>query len=196
MSSPLGADALDQLFLEARTHNAWQDNPVSDDLLRQLADTVKYGPTSANCSPMRLVFVKSPDAKARLLKHVSDGNQDKTRTAPVTAIIAYDMKFYDHLPKLFPHTDARVWFTGNDALIEETAFRNGSLQGAYLMIAARALGLDVGGMSGFDKDGVDGEFFAGTSFKTNFLCNLGYGDPSGLFDRSPRFEFDEFASIA
>jgi 3-hydroxypropanoate dehydrogenase len=195
MSSSIGAAALDQIFRDARSHNAWQDKSVSDETLRQLLDIVKMGPTSANCSPARFTIVKSPEAKARLLKHVSDGNSEKTRSAPATVIVAYDLKFYDHLPKLFPHTDAKQWFTGNDALIEETAFRNGTLQGAYLIVAARALGLDTGPMSGFDKEGVDREFFSGTTYKSNFLCNLGYGDPSGLFDRSPRFDFDEMAKI-
>jgi len=195
MSDPIGSAAFDQLFREARTHNAWQEKPVSDETLRQLIEIVKCGPTSANCSPARFTFVTSPEAKERLLKHVSEGNQDKTRAAPVNAIVSYDLEFYEHLPKLFPHTDAKSWFTGNDEIIQETAFRNGTLQGGYLIIAARALGLDVGAMSGFDRDGVDQEFFVGTAVKSNFLCNLGYGDPAGLFDRSPRFAFDEMAKV-
>lgn len=195
MADPLNAAAHGQLFLEARTHNAWRDKPVSDDTLRQLVDMLKMGPTSANCSPARFIFVKSADAKERLLKHLSSGNQDKTRAAPVTAIIAYDLEFYENLPKLFPHTDAKSWFTGSDTAIQETAFRNGSLQGAYMIVAARALGLDAGPMSGFAREGVDEEFFAGTPLRSNFLCNLGYGDPAGLYDRAPRLSFDEMADI-
>ena len=191
----LSADALSQLFLDARTHNAWQAREVPDALLRQLVDTLKFGPTSANCSPARFVFVRSPDAKARLAPHMSAGNRDKTLAAPVTAIIGQDMAFYEHLPKLFPHTDARSWFAGNDAKIAETALRNSTLQGAYLILAARALGLDCGPMSGFDPVGIDREFFAGTSVKSNFLCNLGYGDMTAVKGRSPRFAFDEMAWI-
>ncbi|MDJ1158743.1 malonic semialdehyde reductase [Chelatococcus sp. SYSU_G07232] len=188
--------ALDQLFREARTHNAWTDKPVSDETLRELADVLKMGPTSANCSPARIVFVKSREAKEKLKPHLSEGNRDKTMKAPVTAILGYDTEFYEKLPKLFPHADARSWFAGNPALIEETAFRNSSLQGAYLILAARALGLDTGPMSGFDKAGVEQAFFPGGKVKVNFICNLGYGDPAGLFPRSPRFAFDEFCTIA
>lgn len=195
MSDPLGKAALDQLFLEARTHNAWADRDVPDALLQRIVDTLKMGPTSANCSPARFVFVKSAEAKERLKPHLSAGNRDKTIAAPVTAIIGFDMAFYEHLPRLFPHADAKSWFTGNDAVIEETAFRNGTLQGAYLILAARALALDCGPMSGFDKAGVTAAFFAGTSVKANFLCNLGYGDPSVLFPRSPRFAFAEIAEV-
>jgi 3-hydroxypropanoate dehydrogenase len=195
MADALNSDALEQLFIQARTHNAWQDRPVTDDTLRQLVDTLKMGPTSANCSPARFRFVRSADAKERLLKHVSEGNQNKTRAAPVTAIVAYDLEFYENLPKLFPHTDAKSWFVGSETAIFETAFRNSSLQGAYMIIAARALGLDAGPMSGFNRDGVDQEFFAGTPFKSNFICNLGYGDPAGLHDRGPRLAFDEMAAI-
>jgi len=155
----------------------------------------KMGPTSANCCPARFVFVKSDEAKSRLKPHLTPGNVEKTMTAPVCAIIAHDMKFYDHLPQLFPHTDAKSWFAGNDAHIEATAIRNGTLQGAYFMIAARALGLDVGAMSGFDHAGVDSEFFPDGDVKSNFLCNLGRGDPAGLFPRSPRFDFGEMAEI-
>jgi len=193
--APLSDAALDQLFRAARTHNAWQDRPVDDALLRALADLMKWGPTSANCSPARIVFVKSAEAKEKLRPHLSDGNRDKTMAAPVTAVIGHDMAFHDKLPQLFPHTDARSWFAGNDTLIEETAFRNGTLQGGYLILAARCLGLDAGPMSGFDKAGVDAAFFAGTTVRSNFLCNLGYGDPTGLFERSPRFDFDEFCQI-
>lgn len=194
-STPLTHSTLDQLFLEARTFNAWHDKDVSDDQLRQLVDLLKMGPTSANCSPARFYFIRSNDAKARLKPYLSAGNADKTMQAPVCAIIAHDMEFYEHLPKLFPHTDARSWFAGNSAKIEETAFRNGTLQGAYLILAARALGLDCGPMSGFDKDGLDAEFFAGTSIRSNFLCNIGYGKPESLRPRSPRFAFEEMAEI-
>ena len=191
----LAQSALDQLFNHARTQNKWRDKPVSDALLHELADLVKMGPTSANCSPARFVFVKSAAAKARLKPHLSPGNVDKTMAAPVCAIIGYDIEFYEKLPKLFPHTDARAWFVGKPAHIEATAFRNSTLQGAYLIMAARSLGIDSGGMSGFDQAGVDKEFFPGGKIKSNFLCNLGYGDPSGVMPRSPRFEFAEFCSI-
>ena len=195
MSGRLPDLCLDQLFREARTHNAWQDRDVPDELLHQIVDLLKLGPTSANCSPARFVFVKSREAKQRLEPHLSEGNRDKTMKAPVCAIIGYDLDFYQYLPKLFPHADAKSWFEGNEKKIAETAFRNGTLQGAYLIMAARALGLDCGPMSGFDKEGVDREFFAGTKIKSNFLCNLAYGDPSVLFPRSPRFSFDEMARI-
>lgn len=192
----LDAAALDQLFRSARTHNAWQKKDVPDALLHQLYDLVKWAPTSANSSPARFVFVKSPEAKAKLKEALAPGNVEKTMTAPVTVIVAQDMAFYDKLPQLFPHADARSWFAGNDALIESTAFRNASLQGAYLIMAARALGLDTGAMSGFDAAKLDATFFAGTTVKSNFLINLGYGDVAGLFPRSPRLAFDEAARIA
>ena len=195
MYQALDASALDQLFCNARTHNAWQPREVSDAQLHQLYELARFGPTSANCSPARIVFVKSAAAKRRLGPALSEMNHDKTIAAPVTAIIGSDQAFYEKLPKLFPHTDARSWFVGNDALIASTAFRNSSLQGAYLILAARALGLDCGPMSGFDNTKVDAEFFAGTSIKSNFLVNLGYGDASVLFPRSPRLEFDEACSI-
>lgn len=195
MSNPIDQAALNQLFLEARTHNAWTKRDVSDDQLRQLVDIMKMAPTSANCSPLRLIFLRSPEAKARLKPLLMEANQEKTMSAPVCAILGYDLKFYEHLPKLFPHTDAKAWFEGNEPLIEETAFRNGTLQGAYFIIAARALGLDTGPMSGFDNAAVDKAFFAGTAVKSNFICNLGYGDPAALFPRSPRFTFDEIAKI-
>jgi 3-hydroxypropanoate dehydrogenase len=200
MGNPPFAGALDdnaaaQLFLEARTHNAWQDKDVPDSLLHRVVDTLKMGPTSANCSPARFVFVKSHAAKERLKPFVSEGNRDKTMKAPVCAIIGYDLEFYEKLPKLFPHTDARSWFAGKPDKIQETAFRNGTLQGAYLILAARLYGLDCGPMSGFDNAGVDKEFFAGTPIRSNFLCNIGYGDPAGLRPRSPRFSFDEMAKI-
>jgi 3-hydroxypropanoate dehydrogenase len=195
LTETLSKSALDQLFLEARTHNAWRDQDVPDSLLHEIADLAKMGPTSANCSPARFVFVKSRAAKERLKPHLSEGNRDKTMKAPVCAIIGYDLDFYEHLPKLFPHTDAKSWFAGKPAKIAETAFRNGTLQGAYLIMAARALGLDCGPMSGFDNAAVDREFFAGTNIKSNFLCSLGHGDASVLLPRSPRFDFDEMAKI-
>jgi 3-hydroxypropanoate dehydrogenase len=184
------------LFSDARTHNEWQAKPVSDEQLHAIYDLMKWGPTSANCSPARLVFVKSEAEKNKLLACVGPGNQDKTRTAPVTVIIGMDMAFYEQLPTLFPHADARAWFEGNQALIDATAFRNSSLQGAYLMLAARALGLDCGPMSGFDADKVNAAFFSGTEIKANFICNLGYGDAAKLFPRSPRLAFDEACKIA
>ena len=195
MAERIDQAALDQIFLTARTHNGWLDRDVPDALLRELIAIMKIGPTSANCSPARIIFVRSADAKARLIPHLMPGNQVKTRAAPVTAIIGYDLEFYEHLPKLFPHDDAKSWFEGNDELIESTAFRNATLQGAYFIIAARALGLDTGPMSGFDNSAVDKEFFAGSKVKSNFLCSLGYGDPEALFPRSPRFEFGEMAEI-
>ncbi|MEQ5775832.1 malonic semialdehyde reductase [Thalassospira sp. NFXS8] len=187
--------ALDVLFNKARTHNGWLDKKVDTDLLHKAWDLAVMGPTSANCEPMRVVFVQSDAAKARLKPFMSEGNAAKTMAAPVTAIIGMDMAFYEKLPQLFPHADARSWFAGNDGLIKATAFRNGSLQGAYLILALRSLGLDCGPMSGFDADGVDGEFFAGTTIKTNFMVNIGYGDASKLFDRSPRLAFNDGASI-
>ena len=197
MSTRIDARAIAQLFTEARTQNAWATKDVPDALLREIFDLMKMAPTSANMSPVRIVFVKSQEAKAKLKPLLSPGNVDKTMAAPVTAIIGHDLKFYDHLPRLFPHADAKSWFTGagKEAFVEASAFRNGTLQGAYLMLAARALGLGVGGMSGFDNAGVDAAFFAGTTTKSNFLCNIGYGDPAGLFPRSPRFAFDEIAKI-
>jgi 3-hydroxypropanoate dehydrogenase len=187
--------ALDQLFRKARTHNSWLPKPVDDALLRRLIDLVELGPTSANSSPGRFVFVKTPEAKEKLRPALSAGNLEKTMTAPVTAIVGMDMAFYEHLPRLFPHANARSWFAGNDAAIFATAFRNSTLQGGYLIMAARALGLDTGAMSGFDAQKVDEAFFAGTTVKSNFLINLGYGDSSKLFERSPRFAFDEVAKI-
>jgi 3-hydroxypropanoate dehydrogenase len=195
MPQSIDDDTLRRLFLDAHTHNKWQSKEVPDSLLHELVDTLKMGPTSANCSPARFVFVKSEDAKERLKPHLSDGNRDKTMQAPVCAIIGYDLEFYEHLPKLFPHTDARSWFAGKPDKIKETAFRNGTLQGAYLILAARLHGLDCGPMSGFDNEGVDKAFFAGTTVKSNFLCNIGYGDPAGVRPRSPRFTFDEMAKI-
>jgi len=197
MSEMLSEAALDQLFREARTFNAWLRKDVSEDQLHQLYELAKLGPTSANASPMRVVFVKSKEAKAKLGPFMSEGNRAKTMEAPVTAIIATDHAFYEHLPKLFPHADARSWFVGNQPLIDTTAFRNATLQGAYVLLAARALGLDCGPMSGFDQAGVDAAFFAGTTIKSNFLINIGYGDASrDLFPRSPRLSFDEACKIA
>ena len=195
MSGRLPDACLDQLFREARTHNAWQDRDVPDELLHKIVDLLKLGPTSANCSPARFLFVKSREAKDRLKPHLSEGNRDKTMKAPVCAIIGYDLDFYHYLPQLFPHTNAKSWFAGKEEKIFDTAFRNGTLQGAYLIMAARAVGLDCGPMSGFNNKGVDREFFAGTNVRSNFLCNLGYGDGSALFPRSPRFDFDEMAQI-
>jgi 3-hydroxypropanoate dehydrogenase len=182
--------SLDILFRNARTHSAWLPKPVPSELLKQVYDLAKMGATSANCLPMRLVFVTSGEAKEKLKPALAEGNVAKTMSAPVTAIIGQDMEFYEKLPFLFPHTDARSWFVGNKALIESTVFRNSSLQGAYFMLAARALGLDCGPMSGFDNGKVDELFFAGTNIRSNFICSLGYGDSSKLFPRSPRLEFD------
>lgn len=195
MAQQISKNALDQLFLAARTHNDWQAKDVPDELLEQLVDIMKMGPTSANCSPARFVFVKSPAAKEKLKPHLSAGNLAKTMAAPVTAVVAHDMKFHEHLLRLFPHVDARGWFTSTEELATATAFRNGTLQGAYLILAARALGLDCGPMSGFENAGVDAAFFAGTSYKSNFLVNLGYGDPAALMPRSPRFDFADIAKI-
>lgn len=187
--------SLDIIFRKAHTHSAWLDKPVGDALLQQVYDLMKWAPTSANSSPARIVFVRSAAAKQRLLPAMAPGNVEKTRTAPVTAIIAHDTEFYEKLPKLFPQADARSWFAGNQALIDTTAFRNGTLQGAYLIIAARALGLDAGPMSGFDNAKVDQEFFPGGKVKSNFVINLGYGDHTKLFPRNPRLAFAEAAQI-
>ncbi len=187
--------ALALLFTKARTHNGWLDREVPDALLREAVDLAKWGPTSANCLPMRIVFVRSREAKARLAPSLQPGNLEKTLAAPATAIVAHDLDFYEHLPRLYPVADARAWFAGNEALIEETAFRNATLQGGYFLLALRAVGLDAGPMSGFDKSKVDAEFFAGTKVKSNFLVNIGYGDPAKLYPRGPRFDFDEIARI-
>ena len=191
----LSKEALDTLFTTARTHNAWLDKAVTDEQLKEIYDLMKWGSTSANCSPARVVFVRSAAEKEKLLAGVSQGNFEKTKTAPVTAIIGMDMEFYEKLPQLFPHADARSWFAGNQAAIDATAFRNSSLQGAYLMLAARAVGLDCGPMSGFDADKINAAFFAGSTVKVNFICNLGYGDVAQLFPRSPRLDFDEACKI-
>lgn len=197
MVQPVDQTALDTLFFEARTHSFWLDRPVPDALLQRAYDIARMAPTSANCSPMRVVFVRSAAAKQRLLPALMEGNREKTIAAPVTAIIGHDRAFYEHLPKLFPHADARAWFAGpeNAAVAKTTAFRNGTLQGAYFLLAARAVGLDCGPMSGFDNAAVDAEFFPGGRIESNFLCNLGYGNPAKLFPRSPRFEWDEVCSI-
>ncbi|MDR3479476.1 MAG: malonic semialdehyde reductase [Burkholderiaceae bacterium] len=187
--------AFDTLFRNARTHNGWLDKPVTDAQLQEIYDLLKWAPTSANCSPARIVFVKSAEGKEKLLPCMAPGNVDKTKAAPVTAIIGMDMAFYEKLPQLFPHADAKSWFVGNQPMIDATAFRNSSLQGAYFIVAARAIGLDCGPMSGFDPDKVNAAFFAGTSVKVNFICNLGYGDPAKLYGRSPRLSFDEACKV-
>ena len=194
--TPLDPAALNQLFLEARTFNAWQDRPVPDELLHRLYDTFRMGPTAANSCPARIVFVKSAAAKERLSPALSEGNRAKTMAAPVTAIIGYDLHFYEKLGKLFPHAaDARSWFDYDEQVAFSNAFRGGTLQGAYLIIAARALGLDCGPMGGFDNAKVDALFFSGTHVKSNFLCNLGYGDTKGVYPRNPRLDFGEACRI-
>jgi len=197
MTTPatIAAASLDQLFLAARTQNKWQDRPVPDAKLHELYDLLKMAPTSANASPARFVFVRGSEAKAKLKETLAPGNVEKTMTAPVTVIVAHDPMFYEKLPFLFPHADAKAWFAGNAAFAEATAFRNGTLQGAYLILAARAVGLDTGAMSGFDNAKVDELFLKEKGWKSNFLVNLGYGDPEGLFPRSPRLSFDEAAEI-
>jgi 3-hydroxypropanoate dehydrogenase len=185
----------DQLFTQARTQNGYLEAPVPETTLRQLYDLLKWGPTSANCSPARFVFVQSAAAKAKLMACMAPGNVEKVRQAPVTAVIGMDLAFYDKLPQLLPHADARAWFAGNQPLIDATAFRNSSLQGGYFILAARALGLDCGPMSGFDADKMDAAFWAGTSVKTNFVCALGQGDATKVFPRSPRLAFDEACRI-
>ena len=193
---PLSTAALDQLFNEARSYNGWLDRPVSDEQIHAIYDLMKMAPTSANMQPVRIVWVKSPEAKQKLSTLVSEGNTAKILAAPVTAIIGYDIDFHEELPWLFPHTDAKSWFEGNEAGRIEGAFRNSSLQGAYLMLAARALGLDTGPMSGFDNAAVDAEFFADQPrWRSNFICAIGYGDPASVFGRSPRPDFDKFNRI-
>ena len=187
--------ATEQLFDNARTHNVFTSQAVPEATLRQLYEMMKWAPTSANCSPARIVFVSTPAAKERLVSCMAPANADKTRQAPVTAIIGMDMEFHEKLPKLFPHADAKAWFTGKPDFIQSTAFRNSSIQGGYFIIAARAVGLDCGPMSGFDNAKVDAEFFAGTPVKSNFICNLGHGDASKLFPRSPRLSFEEVCSL-
>jgi len=196
MSESLSDSALDQLFRTARTYNGYLDKPVSEAQLHAIWDLVKYGPTSANALPARIVWCVSDEAKQKLAALAMPANGEKILSAPVTAIIAMDTEFYEHLPELFPHADARSWFKGNDALAHATAFRNSSLQGAYFILAARALGLDTGPMSGFSNDAVDQAFFADTpNVKSNFISTLGYGDPATIFERSPRPGFDRFNRI-
>jgi 3-hydroxypropanoate dehydrogenase len=191
----LNDTTIETLFTHARTHSAWLDKPVTDAQLHQIYDLMRWGPTSANCSPARIVFIKTPEAKAQLLECMAPGNLEKTRTAPVTAIVGMDMAFYEKLPQLFPHADAKSWFEGNQPLIDITAFRNSSLQGGYFIMAARAIGLDCGPMSGFDPEKINATFFSGTSVKANFICNLGYGDAAALFTRSPRLSFIEACRV-
>ncbi|HUX78139.1 MAG TPA: malonic semialdehyde reductase [Alphaproteobacteria bacterium] len=192
----IAEDCLKQIFHEARTHNMWQDKPVSNELLQDVFDIMRLGPTSANCSPLRILYLKSKEAKERLRPHLSPGNVDKTMLAPATALLAYDLEFYDYLPQLFPFAEAKSWFEGKHSFTEDTAFRNSSLQGGYFIIAARACGLDCGPMSGFSNEGLDKEFFPEGRYKSNFLCNLGYGDPAGLpGPRAPRLSFDEACKI-
>ena len=189
--------ALAQLFTEARSYNGWLDRPVTDEQLHAIWDLVKMGPTSANMQPARIVWVRSPEAKAKLVECVSDGNKAKIAAAPVTALIAYDIDFHEELPWLFPHTDAKSWFEGDEQGRKDGAFRNSPLQGAYLILAARALGLDTGPMSGFDGAAVEAAFFADNPrHKVNFICSIGYGDPGSIFGRSPRPDFDRFTRIA
>lgn len=189
-------DAKDTIFREARTHTAWQDKPVAEADLHRLYELMKYGPTSANCCPARVIFLRSREAKERLKPHLIEGNVDKTMAAPVTAIIGYDTLFYEKIPQLFPHNPgARDWFVGEEKTGNVTAIRNGTLQGAYLIIAARSIGLDCGPMSGFDNEGVDREFWPEGRIKSNFLCNLGHGDASALYPRSPRLSFEEACEV-
>jgi 3-hydroxypropanoate dehydrogenase len=196
MSQILNQEALDLLFHEARTHFTWLDQPVRDETLRELYNTMKFGPTSMNCTPARFLFLRTREAKERLRPFLMQANVDKTMAAPVTAVVAYDLKFYERLPQLFPHyAGAREIFANNPELAQITAMRNGTLQGGYFILAARALGLDCGPMSGFDNAKVDAEFFAGEPVKSNFLCNLGYGDASKLFPRNPRLAFDEACRV-
>ena len=194
-NEPVGDNSLDQLFRDARTFNGFEDTPVPETLLQAAYDLMKWGPTSANCQPARILFLISNKEKERLAPHLSEGNREKTMAAPVTAIIAHDLAFYENLPEQFPHTDARSWFEGNDALIRETAFRNGTLQGAYFILALRAVGLDCGAMSGFDQDGVNRTFFPGEPVKANFLLNIGYGTTENLFPRAPRLDFDRACKV-
>jgi 3-hydroxypropanoate dehydrogenase len=195
MSTPIDSQSLDTLFRQARTYSYWLPKPVPDELLKSVYDLFKFGPTSANGSPGRIVFVKSAEAKERLRPALAPLNVEKTMAAPATAIVAYDLEFYEKLPKLFPQADARAWFVGNTKMIQENAFRNGSLQGAYFILAARALGLDCGPMSGFDPAKVDAAFFPDGKWKSNFLVNIGYGDSAKLYPRNPRLDFEEACRI-
>lgn len=189
-------EALDLLFRNARSQNGFSAEPVADDLLHRAVDLAKLGPTAANTSPFRVLFVKTAEAKARLKPALSPGNVDKTMSAPVTAIAAYDAAFYEYLPRLFPHVDAKTWYVGNADLAKNTAVQGGTLQAAYFMLALRSLGLDAGPMGGFDNAKVDAEFFAGTTWRSTFLINIGYGDPGKLFPRLPRLNFEEIAAFA
>lgn len=195
MNQAISTEAIQQLFTEARTHHAWLPKPISDELLRSTYELAKWGPTSVNSTPMRILFLKSESAKEKLYPALSGSNVAQVKAAPVTAIIAVDSKFYENLPRLFPAFDAKSMFTSDQALSDETGFRNSTLQGAYFMLAARALGLDVGPMSGFDNAKVDEAFFSGTTWKSNFLCNLGYGDLAKVYPRGPRLKFDEVCRI-
>jgi 3-hydroxypropanoate dehydrogenase len=195
IKSPISQEGLDQLFLEARTHSTWLPEPVPEELLRKAYELARLGPTSANGSPARFVFLTTPGAKALLKPVLAPGNVDKTMAAPVTVIIAWDTEFHENLPKLFPQADIRSYFAGNKPLIEENALRNSSLQAAYFILAARALGLDCGPMSGFDADKLNAEFFPDGKWNVNLLCNLGYGDPSKLHPRNPRLNFEEASVI-
>ncbi len=194
-SDRVAPESLDRIFRQARTYSAWSSEPVSEALLREVYDLARLGPTSANTLPARFVFLATPEAKERLKPALAPGNVDKTMQAPVTVIVAWDTEFYEKLPKLFPHVDARSWFAGNPAFSEETAFRNSTLGGAYLILAARALGLDCGPMSGFDAAKLNAEFFPDGKWKANFLCNLGHGDPSKLRPRNPRLSFEEACKL-
>jgi 3-hydroxypropanoate dehydrogenase len=195
MADRLPDHALDQIFRTARTYNGYVDKPVTEDQLRAIWDLMKWGPTSANMMPARILWLTSQEQKDKLAELSSGTNGPKIRKAPVTAIIGMDTEFYEQLPKLFPHADARSWFIGNQKLIDDGYFRNSSLQGAYFIIAARALGLDTGPMSGFDNAAVDEAFFSGTPIKSNFISTLGYGDPSTIFERLPRPDFEEFNKV-
>ncbi|EPM4187261.1 malonic semialdehyde reductase [Klebsiella aerogenes] len=196
MSEAINQKACETLFTHARTYNGWREQTVNVRQLQEIYDLMKMGPTSANCSPARIVFVRSAEGKAKLRPTLSSGNVEKTMQAPVTAIVAWDNAFYERLPALFPHGDARSWFTSSPQLAEETAFRNSSLQAAYLIFACRSLGLDTGPMSGFDREKVDAAFFANSGWKSNLLVNIGYGDPGKLYDRLPRLSFDEACLLA
>ncbi len=193
--SIISKEAVDHLFTEARSHNAWQPKEIPDEMLHKLYELMKFAPTSANCSPLRIVFVKTPEAKAKLKPFMSAGNVEKTMQAPVTAILAFDMDFASHLPQLFPHVDARPWFAGTDVAVRTVALRNSTIQAGFFIAAARAIGLDTGPMSGFDEAGVNSAFFAGTRVEANFLVSLGFGDSSQMKPRLPRFGFDEVCKV-
>jgi len=185
----------DLIFKEARSYNGWHDRDIDDDVLQKIYDMMRYGPTSANCCPMRLIFVKSDEAKEKLKPCLMEGNVEKTMSAPVTVLMANDMDFYEHMPFLFPHTDAKSWFVGKEKFIASTAERNGTLQAAYFMIAARGFGLDCGPMTGFSPKKTKEAFFPDQNVVVNMLCNLGYGDPESIFERSPRFPFDDVCKV-